>query len=126
MASFKRDCCQINTCMNKYLATVRINGNSIRTLVYAESPIHARLLIQYQFGMNSLTGQPVRTEHTDVGYMTLDEVIKANKPLTPQQTRINSLKLQKDSMATRLKIEKNKQKIQKAQQQIQTALNQKP
>lgn len=112
--------------MNKYLATVRINGNSIRTLVYAENPIHARLLIQYQFGMNSLTGQPIRAEHADVGYMTLDEVIKANKPLTPQQARINFLQLQKDSMTTRLKIEKNKQKIQKAQQQIQTAVNQKP
>lgn len=109
--------------MNKYLATIRINGNPIRTLVYAESPIHARLLIQYQFGMNSLTGQPIRAEATDIGYMTLDEVIKSHKPLTPQQARINSLQTQKDNVAKQLKTEKNRQKIQKAQQQIQSIRN---
>lgn len=111
--------------MNKYLATVRINGNPVRTLVYAESPIHARLLIQYQFGMNSLTGQPIRFEGNDLGYMTLDEVMKANKPLNPQQARLKSLQTQKDNATNQLKIEKSRQKIAKAQQQIQSVRSQK-
>lgn len=111
--------------MNKYLATVRINGNPIRTLVYAESPIHARLLIQYQFGMNSISSQPMKVEGSASGYIALDEVIKANKPLTPQQARIKSLQAQKDSVDKQLKSERDKQKIQKAQQQIQSVRNQK-
>jgi len=40
------------------------------------------------------------------------------KPLTPQQQRIKSLKLQKDNVAKQLKAERDRQKIAKAQQTI--------
>ncbi|OZA11272.1 MAG: hypothetical protein B7Y05_15170 [Polynucleobacter sp. 24-46-87] len=40
------------------------------------------------------------------------------KPLTPQQARINSLKLQKDNVSKQLKAERDRQKIAKAQQTI--------
>lgn len=40
------------------------------------------------------------------------------KPLTPQQARIKSLKLQKDNMSKQLKAERDRQKIAKAQQTI--------
>jgi hypothetical protein len=42
------------------------------------------------------------------------------KPKTPQQQRIDSLKLQKDNVSKQLKAERNRQKIAKAQQTIQT------
>ena len=41
------------------------------------------------------------------------------KPKTPQQQRIDSLKLQKDNVSKQLKAERNRQKIAKAQQTIQ-------
>jgi hypothetical protein len=104
--------------MNKYLATVRVKGQSIKTYVFADSAIHARLLIQYQFGMNSLANSPIKAEDEAVGYQVLDEVIKAHKPLNSQQQRIKSLQTQKDNVSKQLKSERDRQKIQKAQQQI--------
>lgn len=111
--------------MNKYLATVRVKGQSIRTYVFADSSIHARLLIQYQFGMDSLLSTPTKAEGEVVGYKMLDEVVKSYKPLTPQQARIKSLQTQKDNVSKQLKAERDRQKIQKAQQTIQSVIHQK-
>ena len=44
--------------------------------------------------------------------------INSNKPLTPQQQRIKSLKTQKDNVTKELKAERDRQKIAKAQQTI--------
>ncbi len=44
---------------------------------------------------------------------------KTNKPLTPQQARINALKQQKERASTQLKAEKDRQKKQKAVSAIQ-------
>lgn len=109
--------------MNKYLATVRIKGQSIKTYVFADSAIYAQLLIQYKFGMNSLASTPIKAEGEAVGYQALDEVIKAYKPLTPQQQRIKSLQIQKDNVSKQLKAERDRQKIQKAQQTIQSVVS---
>ncbi len=104
--------------MNKYLATVRVNEQSIKTYVFADSAIHARLLIQYQFGMNSLASSPIKAEGEVFDYQVLDEVIKAYKPLTPQQQRIKSLQTQKDNVSKQLKAERNRQKIAMAHKTI--------
>ena len=45
------------------------------------------------------------------------------KPLTPQQARIKSLKLQKDSVSKQLKAERQRQKVAKAQKQLSVALH---
>jgi hypothetical protein len=45
--------------------------------------------------------------------------ITAIKPLTPQQSRINALKQQKERASTQLKAERDKQKKQKAVSAIQ-------
>jgi hypothetical protein len=111
--------------MNKYVATVRINGQLVKTLVFASNAIHARLLIQYQFGMNSISINPTKTEDSVIGYALLDDVIKAHKPLTPQQQRIKSLQSQKDNVSKQLKAERDKQKVIRAQQQIQLVRSQK-
>lgn len=108
--------------MLKYLATVRVNNQSVKTLVFADSSIHARLLLQYQFGINSIVNYPVATNEASSNHKTLDEVAKTIKPLTPQQARINSLKQQKDNATKALKTEKDRQKISKAQQQIQSVV----
>jgi hypothetical protein len=49
--------------------------------------------------------------------MTINEVTSI-KPLTPQQQRIKSLKVQKDNVTKALKAERDRQKIAKAQQTI--------
>ena len=44
--------------------------------------------------------------------------IASNKPLTPQQARIDSLKRQKEATTKALKAERDRQKVAKAQQTI--------
>ena len=45
------------------------------------------------------------------------------KPLTPQQARIKSLKLQKDNVSKQLKAERQRQKVAKAQKQLSVAMH---
>lgn len=111
--------------MNKYLATVRVKGQSVKTYVFADSAIHARLLIQYQFGLDSLLGTPIKAEGRESSYTHLEEVIQANKPLTPQQARIKSLQTQKDNASKQLRAERDRQKILRAKQQIQSVISKK-
>ena len=47
--------------------------------------------------------------------------IETIKPITPEQSRINSLKQQKERASTALKTERERQKKVKASQQIQQA-----
>jgi hypothetical protein len=49
--------------------------------------------------------------------------IASIKPLTPQQARVNALKLHKDNVNKQLKAERDRQKIAKAQANLQKALN---
>jgi len=107
--------------MNKYVATVRVGGTHVKTVVFAHSAIHARLLLQYQFGMNCIVNSPTQTTEATGVYKTIDEVIatiKPIKPLSPQQARIDGLKNQKDNISKQLKAERDRQKLVKSQQQI--------
>jgi hypothetical protein len=65
--------------MNKYQAYVRIKGQLVNTAVFATNPIHARLILQYQFGMESLASQPSLVTHESRGYQMIDEVISSIK-----------------------------------------------
>ena len=110
--------------MNKYQAFVRIKGQLVNTAVFADSPIHARLILQYQFGMDSLASSPSVVTHESRGYQMIDEVIsaiKAKPPQTPEQARVANLQKQKDAASKALKLERNRQKIKRAQQQISLA-----
>ena len=110
--------------MNKYVAIVRVSGNYVKTVVFADSAIHAQLLLQYQFGMNCIVNSPTPTSEATGSYKTIDEVlatikpIKPIKPLTPQQARIDGLKNQKNNISKQLKAERDRQKLVKSQQQI--------
>ena len=115
--------------MNKYLATVCAKGQTVRTMAFADSSLHARLILEYQFGIGSVISNPTQTTKANEDYTPLDEVIstlKPIKPLSPQQARIDSLKKQKDVATKNLKAERDRQKVAKAQQQIRMATTQKP
>ena len=49
--------------------------------------------------------------------------IASIKPLTPQQARVNALKLQKDNVTKQLKAERQRQKVAKAQKQLSVAMH---
>ena len=118
----------INSFMNKYVATVRVMGQSVRTMVFADSPLHARLMLEYQFGIGSVIHSPSVCSEADQNYTPLEELVnevKSIKPMTPQQARIDSLKRQKDIASKNLKAERDRQKIAKAQLQLRLAHTQK-
>lgn len=94
--------------MNKYLLSVRIKGQIVKTTVEADSAIHARLLGEWHYGIGSVASTPIK----------LDEQSVTATPQTPQQARIKSLQLQKDNVSKQLKAERDRQKIAKAQQAI--------
>ena len=93
--------------MHDYIATIRIKGTTIKTVVHAENPTHARLILQYQYGMDSIVASPV--------------LVETNKPKTPEQLRLDSLKANKDRAADALTAERQRQKIAKAQQALSAA-----
>jgi len=90
--------------MNKYIATVRVKGQAIKMTVFADSQIHARLIFQHQFGMNSIISSPNQISE-----------VKTIKPLTPDQQRIRS-------MQARVKQDQQAIKAERARQKIKTAL----
>lgn len=118
--------------MNNYLAIVRVKEQTVRTMVFADSSLHARLILEYQFGIGNVVNNPTQSTKAGEHYIPLEEVIafvkpiKASKPMNPQQARIDSLKKQKDVASNNLKAERDRQKIVKAQQQIHIANTQKP
>ena len=71
--------------MNKYLVTLRIRGQLIKTAVHANSATHARLLCQYQFGMDCVQVAPTQIHSEGQGYPLLDELIAESPPsIKPQ------------------------------------------
>ncbi len=123
--------------MNKYLVTLRINGQLIKTAVHANSATHARLLCQYQFGMNCVQVAPTQLSSEGHDYPLLDELIaesppsikpqppkppkpktvKPAKPPTPEQMRITQLKANVDRQKDALQRERETQKRQREAEQ---------
>ena len=90
--------------MNKYQAGVRVKGQLIKTAVFADSPIHARLILQYQFGMDSIVSYP--SAITEVATI---------KPLTADQQRIKSMQAGVKQGQAAVKAERARQKIRAGQ-----------
>ncbi len=55
-----RDAKWINTYMQWYQLQVRVNGVWIKTAIFADSELHARLLAQYQYGFNNAPFAPTK------------------------------------------------------------------
>ncbi len=93
--------------MKTYIASVRIKGTTVKTVVPADSYTHAKLLLQYLYGMNSIVAAPVITE--------------VNQPPTPEQQRIDSLTAAKEKASANLAAERKRQQIAKAQKAMTAA-----
>jgi hypothetical protein len=94
--------------MNKYLATVRVGGQLVKTIVFADSTIHAKLLLQYKYGMNSVATSPVQTNEGED-----DNTIKPKPPLSPEQARIQGLKNNVERGREQLQAERDRQRRQR-------------
>jgi hypothetical protein len=66
--------------MNKYLVTLRIRGQLVKTAVHANSATHARLLCQYQFGMDCVLVAPTQIHNEGQDYPLLDDLIAESPP----------------------------------------------
>jgi len=119
--------------MNKYLVTLRIQGQLIKTALFADSATHARLICEYQFGLGCLNGAPTQIHSEGQGYPLWDDlkptathmikprppkppkaaVIKPIKPQSPEQMKITQLKANVDRQKDALKRERENQKRQK-------------
>ena len=108
--------------MNKYLATVRVRGKHIKTMVYADSAVHARLLLQYQFGMDCMVMGPQATNEAADGYQLIDSMIKPKPPMTPAQARIKGLKQGVARSQEQLKGEQERQRRQREAERRRKAL----
>ena len=98
--------------MKDYIAKVRIKGNVIKTVVHAENATHARLLLQYQYGFDSIVASPSLAEN--------------QQPKSPEQLRIDNLKAAKDRAAAALSAERQRQQVSKAQKTLAAARQPKP
>jgi hypothetical protein len=50
----------LNTYMYRYQVYVKVKGSMVRTIIFADNDIHARLLAQYQYGINNVSISPQR------------------------------------------------------------------
>lgn len=121
--------------MKTYIATVRIHGRLVRTRVWADEPVHAKLLLLYLFGMNSITAGPFLGEgdHShlpDAEELHLKEAgisgIKPVKARSPEQAQIDNLKARKDQAMQALKAAQQRQRVIKAQRTLQSATRPRP
>jgi hypothetical protein len=119
--------------MNKYLVTLRLKGQLIKTALFADSSTHARLICEYQFGLGCLNGAPTQLSSEGHDYPLLDELtptsthtikprppkppraatIKPVKPQSSEQMRVTQLKANVDRQKDALKRERENQKRQK-------------
>ncbi len=119
--------------MNKYLATVKVRGSTIRTVVFADSSIHAKLLLQYQYGMDCIVVSPQLTNEDPERHEILDSLVKSVgssprvrspqppkpakivsiKPKTPDQMRIAQLQANVDRQKNALRRERDNQQRQR-------------
>jgi len=95
--------------MYRYQVSIRVKGLITKTIIFADSEIHARLLAQYQYGINNLVSQPRKLGISENGII---------KPLTPDQARIKSMKDQVKKTQQAIKAEKARQKIKAGQEQL--------
>ena len=99
--------------MNKYLVSVRIGGQLVKTVVFADSTTHARLLCQYKYGMNSIAASPVRVDEDEALLDNTIKPIKPKPPMNPAQARINSLKQGVERSKEQLHAERERQHKQR-------------
>ena len=93
--------------MHRYLVTLRVKSQMVKTIIFADSTIHARLLGEWHYGIGAVVSAPVRLDET--------QVVAAQ---TPAQARIKSLQSQAARAKQVYRTEKARQKVAQAQQQL--------
>jgi len=93
--------------MHRYLVTLRVKSQMVKTIIFADSTVHARLLGEWHYGIGSVVSAPVRLNET-----------QAVTPQTPEQARIKSLQTQAARAKQVYRTEKARQKVAQAQQQL--------
>jgi hypothetical protein len=67
-------------------------------MIFADSQLHARLILKYQFGFDNLTSSPIQVNE-----------LSTSKPPTPQQQRIASIQQQAKRSQQAVKQERSRQ-----------------
>ena len=129
--------------MNKYQVTLRLKGQLIKTALFADSAIHAKLICEYQFGFGCLSDSPSQVSNEQQDYPLLDDVatgatttvkphspktpkptiIKSTQPKTPDQIRIAQLKANVDRQRDALNRERENQKRKREAEQHRRELS---
>ena len=85
--------------MNKYLVTLCIRGHLVKTVMFADSATHARLICEYRFGLGCLNGSPTQIRSDGHEYPLLDDLtltathtIKSYPPKPPKAATIKPIK----------------------------------
>lgn len=114
--------------MNQYIATVRVNGQSYKTGIVADSPVSARVLLQFMFGAANVISPPLLAEgqHTDVldaiklyFAETVIKPVAPIKPKTPEQTEIAALQNRVKQAQQAVKVARARQQMISAQRSMQ-------
>jgi hypothetical protein len=129
--------------MNKYLVTLRLRGQLVKTALYAESAIHARLICEYQFGIGCINSAPTKISNEDSNFPLLDDIAAGSppsikpqapkppkpktitpiKPPTPDQLRIKQLQANVDRQRDALQRERESQKRRREAEQRRRELS---
>ena len=110
--------------MNKYLMTIKIRGQLVKTIIFADSEIHARLLVEFKYGMGCIAGSIQRIAQKEALLTSEAAGIKPLKPIQPikpittvsntkklEKNRITQLKSVKDRATQNLRHEREKQRL---------------
>ena len=117
--------------MKTFIATIRIKGQLVRTTVTADDAIHAKLLLQFLFGMNSIAAPPAIAENSaselpDAEQLYLgDGLIKpisSTSPKSPEKAQLDALKVRKDQATQALKAARQRINVTKAQKALHKAM----
>jgi hypothetical protein len=125
--------------MNKYLVSLRLKGQLIKSVLFADSAIHAKLICEYQFGIGCLNGSPTQVSNEQQDDPLLDDIttgvkpqapkppkpttIKPTQPKTPDQMRIAQLKANVDRQRDALSRERENQKRKREAEQRRRELS---
>jgi hypothetical protein len=105
---------EITNTLKTFVATVKVNGTSIKTSVTAESSTHARLLLQRLYGsgnVSSLSESSSELEEAGAGTKIMDAGELQVKSLADQETKI---KQQKKQLVARQALTKAQAKMRDA------------
>ena len=107
---------EITTSLKTFVATVRLNGISIKTSITAENLAHARLLLQKLYGNGNISS--LGEESID-----LEEAVEGTKVLSSAELQVKSLSDQETRIKQQKKQLQAKQALAKAQEKMRDAVN---